>query len=343
MNYFLLIDGHALIYRAYHAFPDLTAPDGRLVNAVYGFSRIMLTALRNFDPEYAAVAFDHHAPTFRHQLDETYKAQREDMPQELVDQLEPIKQVVEALNIPQFELAGYEADDLIGTLARQAEKLVNRRKLDLSVVIVTGDKDSLQLVNDVVHVWMPARGKKQVAAEYDRAAVVKKMGVAPGQVVDLKALMGDSSDNIPGVKGIGAKTAAVLLQAFGNLDRLYKVVDGLDDDGKLPPRVGPSPDRLSRSPDRLSAPTDRLSAPQRSALKPAVVSKLCAGREAAYQSQQLAAIVTDVPIKLDLELCRVTAYHKDRVLELFDRLGFMSLVKLLPPDTFETELQEALF
>ncbi len=186
----MLVDAHAIIYRAYFALPPtLTTPDGMLVNAAFGFARILLTAIRDMKPTYLSVVFDHPEPTFRHKEYEDYKAHREKMPDDLIPQIGVTKEIVENLNIPQFEMAGYEADDLIGTLSQQS---------DQKTVIVTGDQDMFQLVNDKVHVWLPPRGKHP-ADEYDRAKVHKKLGVYPEQVIDMKALMGDSSDNIPGI------------------------------------------------------------------------------------------------------------------------------------------------
>ena len=307
-NCLLVFDGHALLYRAYHAFPDLTAPDGRLVNAVYGFTRIMLTVLRRYDPQYLAVAFDHPTKTFRHDKFAEYKANRVEMPDELKTQSQLVREMVKNLNIPQFELAGYEADDLIGTLAAQVQQ-----QGQLSVVIVTGDKDLLQLVNDSVHVFIPKRGQKGEDIEYDRPQVQKKMGVTPDRVVELKALMGDASDNVPGVRGIGQKTAQKLIAEFGNLERLYQAV-GEESAGQQQPL-----------------------------LKGSVLEKLKAGRDSAFASRELVKIDTHAPIKLELADCLVSGYDKEQAVKLFEELGFRSLVKLLPADDFEVGVQGALF
>jgi DNA polymerase-1 len=169
---FVLIDGHALIYRAYHAFRDLSTSSGLFVNAVYGFSRILLTVIRELEPEYIAAAFDHPKPTFRHAEYLGYKSNRPEMPADLQPQVEWIKKVVTAFNIPQFELPGYEADDLIGTMSTQIQAAANHP--NLKVIIVTGDRDAFQLVNDRCHVWMPGRGKESMDKEYDAAAVQEK-------------------------------------------------------------------------------------------------------------------------------------------------------------------------
>ena len=304
---FLLVDGHALIYRSFFAFPpQLTTKTGQMVNAVYGFSRILLTAIRTIEPTHLAVAFDHPKPTKRHKEFADYKAQRPKMPVELRPQIEMVKQVVDALNIPQFEVEGYEADDLIGTINKKVEKLDR----SLLTVIVTGDKDMFQLVDDDTHVYLPGRGKGKEDTEYDENGVRGKMGVRPNQVPDLKGLMGDSSDNIPGVAGVGPKTASALIQRFGSLEEVYDAVEKGIDDPLLTPRL---------------------------------VEKLKKDHDSAYASKQLATIMNDAPIKFNLKDCGVTRYDKEKIVALFTELDFKSLINLLPHDSFETSVQEALF
>jgi len=308
-KYFLLIDAHALIYRAYHAFPGLTTKTGQLVNAVFGFSRHILVAIRDYKPEYIAVAFD-RKPTNRLNEYPEYKAHRAAMPDDLRPQIQICKEVVKALNIPQFEVEGFEADDLIGTLAA---KISNCEDKNLTTVIVTGDRDAFQLVNDCVHAWLPGRGKGQSDKEYDAKAVMERMGVRPDQIVDLKALMGDASDNIPGVPGVGEKTATKLMTEFGTLEKLYSAAD-----------------TVSFSAD--------------SALqKKSLLAKLIAGRDSAFLSQKLATIDQDAPIDFKLPECRVSAYNKEAAAQMFEEMDFKSLIKLLPADEFELELQGALF
>ncbi|MBD3250667.1 MAG: hypothetical protein GF381_03825 [Candidatus Pacebacteria bacterium] len=315
---FLLVDGHALIYRAFYALPPLTDPQGRVVNAVYGFSRVLLSALDDFEPEYTAVAFDLPGPTLRHEEFEDYKAHRPEMPDDLKPQIPLVKQVVEALNIPQFSLEGYEADDLIGTVSYQLDHCPQELGApeDLLTVIVTGDKDMFQLVDDNTHVWIPGRGKRG-DTEYDYATVQKKMGVRPDQIVDLKALMGDASDNIPGIKGIGIKTAVKLLQNFDNLDKLYQSVE------------------------RVQA--GQADAQEKNILKGALLKKLARGRDKAFLSQKLAQIDQQVSVEIDLDHCRVDSYDKTKAVELFQALEFRSLISMLPNDQFEADVQSALF
>lgn len=318
----MLIDGHALAYRAYHAFPPLTTASGELVNAVYGFSRILLTVLKDLSPEYLACSFDLPKPTFRHTQYVDYKAQREEMPQDLQTQIERIKEVVKTLNIPIFAVEGYEADDVIGTLSSLAtqsskNKSLTPRKQSLvtKVLIVTGDRDAFQLVTDQVHVYMPPRSKEAFYTEFDPAGVKEKMGLRPDQIVDYKALAGDASDNIPGIKGVGDKTAVRLLQAFETSDGIYAAM---------------------KNPETLTEDQKKL-------LKPKVLENLANGYESMVMSRQLATIDRAVPLTLSLDDCVLKDYDKAKIAALFGELDFKSLLKLLPNDNFEESVQQALF
>jgi DNA polymerase I len=309
MKRLVLIDGHAILHRAYHAFPsNLKTRKGELVNAVYGFTRMLLTVILNLKPECIVVTFDEAAPNFRHKAFVGYQADRPKTDQELTDQIDRVKEVVEAMNIPIFSKAGFEADDVIGTLARQATEsgISNKesriketnsnskfeiRDSDTEVIIVTGDRDILQLVNDKVKVYMPERGFAE-GDLVDKEGVKKRLGIYPELVIDYKALVGDQSDNYPGVLGIGPKTAINLLEQFGSLDRIYANLDKI--------------------------------------VNEKVREKLKASKEDAYLSKKLATIVTDAPVKLEIEKCRVADYDQEKVLKLFDELEFRSLRKLLP-------------
>ena len=284
----LLIDGHAVFHRAYHALPPLTTSKGELVNAVFGFTSMLLRAISDIKPNYIAVAFDTAEPTFRHQEYTLYKAQRITAPQELHEQLPRVKQVVEALNIPIFELSGYEADDVIGTLVRQATE---NTRADLEVIIATGDRDTLQLVRPKVKVCAPGKSFSDVIY-YDEKRVREKYGLDPGQLVDYKALAGDPSDNIPGVRGIGDVTATKLLQEFGNIEKLYHNLDKVDNE------------RIRKM--------------------------LEADAESAVLSKKLATIDTKVPIKLNLKEGVLSDYNKTAVTTLFEELEFKSLIPKLP-------------
>lgn len=308
----IMVDGHALIYRAYHAFPELTDHTGMLVNAVYGFTRILLTTIRDFHPEYLAVCFDSKEKTKRAEEFADYKANRPEMPDDLKPQIEIIKSVVTALNIPQFAFPGLEADDLIGSFSAQLyEKNTNSQPL---TIVLTGDKDLLQLVDDNVHVFIPARSKTRGDIEYDAETVERQMGLRPDQIVDMKALMGDASDNIPGVKGIGPKTAIAMLQLHQTLDEVYAAAE-----------------KIAKSGDFATPFTQ------------SVVAKLVADKTQAYQSQKLATIQRDHHLDFKLEECRINSYNKEEAVKILQNLDFRSLINLLPRDSFEVGVQAALF
>ena len=280
----VLVDGNAILHRAYHALPALTTRNGELVNAVYGFSLMLFKIFSELHPEYLAVSFDTAAPNFRHSEFVGYKANRPRMDSELAGQIEKVHQLVAAFNIPIIEVDGYEADDVIATLAKQAPKI--------EVVIVTGDKDLMQLVNDQVKLYMPTRGLSEgqmVGVEEVRV----KMGVSPEQIADYKGLVGDQSDNYPGVPGIGPKTATALLEKFGTVEGVYQ-------------RLG-----------EIESKT--------------VLDKLALGAESAVLSKKLAKTLTDVPVSLDLKDCVARDYDREKVRAFFKELGFRSLVGRLDP------------
>lgn len=285
MSKLVLIDGHAILHRAYHAYPALTTSKGELINAVYGFTSILLTTLNQLEPEYVAVTFDKKGPTFRHKAYKKYKAHRPKVNQELIDQIKRVKQVVKVLNIPIFEKQGFEADDLIGTITKKA-------KLE-EIIVVTGDQDILQLVDNKTKVLIPARGKKP-AQVFDRKAFLKKYNFEPRYLVDFKALAGDASDAIPGVKGVGPKTAKDLIISFGTVEQIYK------------------------------------SLKRQNIFTKKVVDKLLKGKKQAQLSLKLAKIETNVPIKFNLKKCQLLDYDKERVIAVFNDLEFKSLITKLP-------------
>ena len=214
MERLMLLDGNGLIYRGYFALPPLSTSKGELVNAVFGFCSIVLRGIQDIRPDYVAVAFDLPGPTFRHERFAEYKATRTRMPDDLRDQFPKVREVVRALRLPVYELAGFEADDVIGTLTVEAEA----RGLDTT--IVTGDLDMLQIVSDRVRL-MTTRSGVENTILYDPAKIDERYGLLPSQMIDYKALKGDVTDNIPGVPGVGEKTAAKLIREFGNLDAVY--------------------------------------------------------------------------------------------------------------------------
>ncbi len=304
----ILVDGNALIHRAYHALPPLTTKKGELVNAVYGFTALLLKAIQDIKPEYAAVAFDLAGPTFRHEAYKEYKATRAKAPDDLYQQFDRVKEVVETLGIPIFGVKGFEADDVIGTISTQAAKKA------IETIIVTGDMDTLQLVNHLVKVYTMRRGITDTVT-YDSEAVKERYGLTPDQFVDFKALKGDDSDNIPGVDGIGEKTASILIQAFGSLDALYEFLEKGDPD-KAPTKITPRIRQL-----------------------------LLDGKQQAYDSQHLSRIVCDVPIELDLEAAHLKTYDRQKAIDLFQELEFRSLLVRLPENqtTKQLENQTTLF
>lgn len=290
----VLIDGHAIIHRAFHAIPSLTTPKGELVNGVYGFCLILLNVLKEIKPTHLVVALDVGGETIRHKEYALYKAHRIQAPQDLHNQVPRIKEVLQAFNIPVFLKKGYEADDIIGTLARQAEKFDN-----LETIIVTGDLDTLQLVSPKTRVFTMRRGFTDTII-YNEQLVRERYGFGPKTVVDFKGLRGDPSDNIPGVKGIGEKTATELLKKYQDLEGIYKVLD--------------------KGSSEISLRYQQI---------------LKEHKEDAFLSKKLATILTELPITLDLKKAELHDYQRTDVLKLFQELGFKSLISKLPKSKIE--------
>ena len=230
MKKLVLIDGNALIHRAYHALPPLKTKKGQLVNAIYGFVSILFKVIKELKPAYLATTFDLAGPTFRDLEYKEYKAKRVKPPQELYDQIPLIKEIVRALDIPIYEKKGFEADDIIGTIVQKTkdQKIKN--------IIITGDLDTLQLVGKQTEVHTPPKDVKDMIV-YNSAMVKKRYGLTPRQIIDFKGLKGDPSDNIPGVAGIGQKTALDLIKKFGSLKKLYQDLEGSDLNPKLKARL----------------------------------------------------------------------------------------------------------
>lgn len=284
----ILIDSNALIHRAYHALPPLKTKKGVLVNAVYGFISVLLKVLRELKPDYLAATFDLAGPTFRDIEYKEYKAKRVKPPQEMYDQIPLIKQSLQVLSIPIYEKQGYEADDVIGTIISQISNL----KSQVSSLIVTGDLDTLQLVDKNTKIYTLKKGIKDTMI-YDQSAVFERYSLKPEQMIDLKGLKGDPSDNIPGVPGIGEKTAIELLKKFGSLKNLYQQIEKAD-------------------------------------LNPKLKAKLLEYKDQAFFSQHLATIKRDAPIEFNLEDCDWGRYNKEKVIKLFKELEFNSLIERLP-------------
>ncbi len=291
MKKFILIDAYALIHRAYHALPPLTTRSGEIVNAVFGFSSILLKAINEFKPDYIAAAFDMPEPTFRHEEYKEYKAKRPEAPPDLYPQVPRVKEILKALKIPIYEKSGYEADDIIGTIVK---KVAGK---DLEVLILTGDMDTLQLVGGGVKVYTPKRGLNEPII-YDEKKVMERFeGLRPNQMVDFKGLKGDPSDNIPGVKGIGEKTAINLLNRYETIEKLYEAVGKDEVDG------------ASES----------------------VLEKLKAGKDMAFFSKKLSTLNLDAPVAFSLEDSRFKGLVRDKLVEIFKDLGFARLIERLGP------------
>jgi DNA polymerase-1 len=282
----VLVDGSAVFHRGYHAIPHLSNAEGIPTNATYGFTTILLKVLADLKPKYAIVTWDKSSDTFRKQLYPEYKAHRKKQPDDLYAQIPYTREVTEALGLPWIELDNYEADDIIGTLGRQA------RPHGLETIIVTGDLDELQLIDEHTRVYTMRRGFTDTMI-YDLAALKDRYGVDPQQFIDLKALKGDASDNIPGVEGVGEKTARDLITTYGSLDGVYEHVGELK--GKLKERLE-------------------------------------ANKDMAYLSQKLSTIVCDAPVKLELTPAQVGRYDRQHIHELFRRMEFKTLLTKLPPE-----------
>jgi DNA polymerase I len=276
-----LVDGSSYIYRAYHAIRGLSNSQGLPTNAIFGFTRMLIKLLEDRKPIYLIMLFDYKGPTFRHKIYEKYKANRLAMPDDLCIQIPYIKEVTQGLNLPSLELEGYEADDLIGTLATKAEKA------GFSVIVVTGDKDFMQLVTENIQIWDPMKDK---AITMD--IIRKSLGLEPSQMIDVMGLSGDTSDNIPGVPGIGTKTAVSLIQTYGNLDHLYENVDN-----------------LTRKKQK---------------------ENLIKFKDQAYLSRKLVKIDRQAPVEFIPESFRLSTTDNDKLSRLFKVLEFRQLQQSYP-------------
>ena len=279
-----LIDGSSYIFRAFFALPSLTNAAGLPTQAIYGFTTMTLKFLKDHKPEHLVVVLDAGRETFRNQISEDYKGNRPEAPPDLIPQFPYIRKVLEAMNISVLEQKGFEADDLIATLAKKFAAH------EIEIIIVSGDKDLMQLVGGSVRI-LDTMKSKWIGVDQVR----EKFGVEPGQVVEVMGLMGDSVDNIHGVKGIGEKTASALIQKFHSLENLYSRLDELDQVGI------------------------RGSARIRKAL--------VEGRESAFLSRELATVRTDVPMEMELDGFRCQRPSKEKLRELFTELGFTQLIK----------------
>ena len=291
----IIIDGNSIINRAFYALPDMSNSEGLKTNAIFGFVRMMFKIIEDYQPTHMSVAFDKKAPTFRHKQYADYKAGRKKMLDELAQQLQPLKDLLDKFNINRLELEGYEADDLIGTVARLGEEN------DFKVYIVTGDKDAIQLASHKTTTLITKKGVGEVE-EYDYDSVLERYEMTPTQFIDLKGLMGDKSDNIPGVPGVGEKTGIKLLKQYSTIENLIEHTDEL---------------------------------------KGSIKKKIEENKDLALMSKELATIITNVPIEVKLEDLEYGDYNKDDVVEKFKEFGFTSLItKLLDIEGGETTIKE---
>lgn len=283
----MIVDGNSILNRAFYGLQGaqmLSTKDGLHTNAIYGFLNILSKYINEQNPQYLCVAFDLKAPTFRHLEFSGYKAKRQGMPVELAEQVPVMKQILDAMNIKRLEMEGYEADDIIGCVSRCAEEK------GLEVLIVTGDRDSLQLASDKTKILLPVtKFGKTETEEYDEQGVIDRYGVTPAQFIDVKGLMGDQSDNIPGVPGIGEKTAVSLIQAFGSIENIYENLDRIE--------------------------------------KKSVREKLEANKELAFLSKRLATIARDMDNLCSVNELRMKEFDKPRLYEIFKRLEFRSFIE----------------
>jgi len=278
----IIIDSNSVIHRAFHALPPLTTKGGEVVGAVYGFLLVFLKAIKEFQPDFVAACFDVKGPTFRHEKYIQYKAQRPKAPPELYLQIPMVKDVLKNFGVPVYEKEGFEGDDLIGTIAKLSPT---------ETIIISGDSDNLQLIDDKTKVYTLRKGVKDTVL-YDTALVMEKyQGLKPKQLIDYRALRGDPTDNIPGVKGVGEKTATDLLQRFGTLENIYQKLDEI---------------------------------------KPKTKELLVKSKEDALMSKDLATIDQDVPMDFNLQDCSWNNYDKAKATQSMESFGFHSLIPRLP-------------
>lgn len=293
---FIIIDGNSLMHRAYYALPNLTNSKGFHTNVIYGFVNMINKILEEYQPQYIGIAFDRKAPTFRHLEYAEYKAGRNKMAEEMAEQIPVLKEVLTAMNIKQAEIDGFEADDIIGTVAKKCDEA------GIPALIVTGDKDALQLISDNVHTLMTKKGISEIE-EYDIDKLKETYGISPAQITDLKGLMGDSSDNIPGVPGVGEKTALELIHQFGTVENVLENISEIK--------------------------------------KNKVRENVSNNTEQALFSKKLATIVRDVPIEFNFDAYSVKESDREKLYKLFSELEFKGLIEKMCSSISNTPAEPA--
>jgi len=294
MKRLVLIDSNAIVHKAFHAIPPLTNRDGEQVNAIYGFASILLKIIGDLNPDYIAATYDLPAPTFRHIEYDAYKAKRIKAPDELYEQIPKSQEILKGFNINVFEKEGYEADDVIGTIARKFSD-------KLEILILTGDLDTLQLIDENIRVYALRKGMSDVVI-YDREKVFERYELQPNQMIDYKGLRGDPSDNIPGIKGVGEKTASVLLKEFHTIENMYKVLD----------KIKPAEIKKYKF------------------LTPKLLEKIRQEKQMAFFSKKLSTIYDKVPIEVELkDLDWKKGYDIKNAELALDKYHFSSLINRL--------------
>lgn len=288
----LIIDSNSVLHRAFHALPPLTTKKGKPVSAIYGFLLIFFKAIKELQPDYIAACFDVPFPTFRHEKFKAYKATRPKIPDELCEQIPKMKEILKTFRIQIFEKKGFEADDIIGTIS----KLVQKKQIipEIETIILSGDLDNLQMIDSRTKVYALKKGVKETMI-YNEKIIQEKYGIQPSQLIDFKALKGDPSDNIPGVPGVGEKTAIALIKEFKTLENLYK--------------------ELERKAEKIKSKLRKI---------------LKDYRGQAFLSKELVKIKKDVLIEFSLKKCSFQEYDKEKIVKMFENLDFYSLINRLP-------------
>ncbi len=291
---FIIIDSDALLYRAYYALPPLKNNKGEVVNAVYGFLLVFLKTIREFNPNFIVAAFDFPSPTFRHKKYKKYKSKRLRAPDDLRQQFPKIKEILKNFRVQMFEKKGFEADDIIGTIVKEKEK----KYPEVEAIILSGDMDIFRLASKNTKIYFLKQGVKNSSIYDEKKVKDRYQGLEPKQLPDIKGLRGDPSDNIPGVFGIGEKTAICLVKKFGTIENLYEKLEKDDQETKE--------------------------------IKKTVKKKLLEQKEQAFTSKMLSEIRFDVPIEFDLNKCRWGEYNKEKIIQIFKEYQFKTLLNRLP-------------
>jgi len=298
----IIIDSNSIIHRAYHALPPLTTKKGELVNAVYGFLLVFLKIIKDFHPDYIVAAFDFPAPTFRHKKYKEYKAKRPPTPDDLRQQIPKVKEVLKSFNVPIFEKEGYEADDIIATIKFKSQTL------KVKTIIISGDSDLLQLIDKKTEVYILKKGIKDAVVYNENLVKEQFLGLRPQQLLDFKALKGDPSDNIPGVPGIGEKTAIKLIKEFGSLENLYSALN-----------------QQPLSKEKLINLNQRL------------LSLLKQYKEQSFLSKNLSKTKKNTPINFDIKKCQWGKFDKEKVIQTLKTMEFFSLIEKLPNSDYQKQ------